>query len=374
MRGLRVLHVISNLGQGGAETVMVRLITETPDVEHRVAVLSSRYVHYKAHLEELGVEVHDLDLKRRSLPLAGLVRLHRIIKSFEPDVVQTWMYHADLLGGLAAKSARAPHICWGVRTVAPGKAVPASTRLISWICSLLSSRVPSRIISCSERARDTHIALGYDRAKFDVIPNGFRLSLFKPDSALRLRVRSELGLAADEFAVGMVARWHPYKDHANLVAAMKQVWQAHPEVRLVLAGIGLDASNQALAEMIDASSGRDRTILLGRREDVPGLMNALDLHVLSSSREGFPNAVAEAMACGTPCVCTDVGDAALIVGEIGIVVPPGDPGALAEAISKAIRQSGDRQGEQASAERIARMFSMERMVSSYLDSWTRTPA
>jgi glycosyltransferase involved in cell wall biosynthesis len=366
---VKVLHVTTSLGQGGAETVLFRLVGASPMIQHRVALLGDAYTHYVPYLRDLGVDVDKVGLDRGVTPLPGMMRLYQSIRQFSPDVVQTWMYHANLFGGLAARAAGVPRIFWGIRSHARSAAAPASTRIVSSLCGFLSSRVPTGIISCSERARTSHIAQGYEASKFLVIPNGYDLSTFRPDESLRRRFREELGLDRHDVVVGMVARWHTDKDHANLLAAMRIVWRTQPQVRLVLAGFDMVAENTALLQLVNSADGKHRTMLLGRRDDVAAVMNGLDLHVLSSSTEGFPNAIAEAMACGTPCVSTDVGDASLIIGETGLVAPSGNPGALASAIDSALRAFSIGRRNENCVNLIRDRFSMDRMAASYLDTW-----
>src|SRR5690606_12427384 len=132
----------------------------------------------------------------------------------------------------------------------------------------------------------------------------------------------------DAVVIGSVARWNPLKDHENLLAAFARSRQHDLRLRCVLIDFEMDASNGATAALLDRHALRESVILLGKRDDVPALMNGLDVHVLSSRAEGFPNVVAEAMATGVPCLVTDVGDAAMIVDDTGWVAPPRNPAAL----------------------------------------------
>ena len=178
--------------------------------------------------------------------------------------------------------------------------------------------------------------------------------------------------------LGSVARWDPQKDHANLLRALALLSQNGLDFRCVLAGPGIEPSNNALLQLISESNLADKVFLLGPRDDVPDIMNALDLHVLSSSYgEAFPNVVAEAMACGTPCVVTDVGDAAAIAGDTGWVAPPGNSRALAQSIDQALLAVlSPLQGKisSESRQRIAGRFGIEQMVASYRNIWSKCAA
>jgi glycosyltransferase involved in cell wall biosynthesis len=371
---VNVLHVITNLEDGGAQTVLLRLVTADRGDEHSVVSLMGEGI-FGPRLAAAGVPVRALAFPRGRVTAAGFARLIGAIRASRPDVVQTWMYHADLLGGLAARLAGARAVVWGIRYTDVDRAgVSRRTRLTARACAALSRVVPRRIISCSARAPRVHGALGYASDRIVIVPNGYDLGAFAPDPAARARVRGELGIGAAQPLLGMVARWDAHKDHATLIAALALLRDAGARDWLcVLVGRGMDAHNPDLTDLLARHGVGDRVLALGARDDVPAILNALDLHVLSSVGEGFPNVVAEAMACGTPVVATDSGDAALIVGETGWIVPPADPRALAGAIRSALGElapAGAREARAAACrERIARNFSLERMVAGYRAAW-----
>jgi len=288
------------------------------------------------------------------------------------------MYHADLLGGFLAFLAGCRNIVWGIHntTLVPG-ASRRSTILVARICARLSRIVPRRIICCAENAREVHATQGYDRARMEVVANGYDLAEFRPDPEARRQLRAELGIASDTAVIGFVARYDPMKDHATLLCALS-VLQARGQCPLcLLVGTEMDHTNAALVAKIAALDLGEQVRLLGRRSDIPVVMNALDLNVMSSIAEAFPNVLAEAMACATPCVSTDVGDAATILGATGRVVPTRDPEALADAIADLLteRDGPDWANRCASArQRVADHFSIERMVTNYRRIWFGTDA
>lgn len=371
---MNVLHVITNLDDGGAQTVLLRLVTADAHDRHGVISLTDEGV-VGARLAAAGVPVRTIGLPRGRLTAPGFAHLVRAIRRARPDVVQTWMYHADLLGGLAARIAGARTVVWGIRNTDLDRSrVSRQTRLTARACAAVSRIVPRGIVSCSERAAQAHAALGYPAERIVVVPNGYDLGAFAPDLEARRRVRAELAIGETQALFGMVARWDPHKDHANLIAALAQLEGADiPDWRCALVGRDMDARNPALCALLARHGIGPRVLALGVRDDVPAVMNALDLHLLSSVGEAFPNVVAEAMACGTPVVATDSGDAALIVGETGWIVPPGEPRALADAIRSALRElsvPGARTVRAAACrERIARNFGLERMVAGYRAAW-----
>lgn len=373
-RSLRVVHIISGLGQGGAETVLYRLLTApTQKHRHTVVSLTDKGV-FGDRLRNAGVDVVTLNMPAGRLSLQGLWRMYKLLKEESPDVVQTWMYHADLIGGVIARMAGIRAVAWGIRN--SGANLHTSSRMarvIAWVCARLSGWVPALILTCAEEAARQHQAWGYRAARMRVIPNGYDLTRWQPDAGARQRIRREWNLAPDTPVLGSVARWNPLKDHKNLLEAFALAVRRDDRLRCVLVGQDMTTDNPALMALVDTLKVRDKLIFLGRREDVPAIMNGLDIHVLSSKAEGFPNVVAEAMAAETACVVTRVGDAAYIVGEHGWVVEPSDPGALAEGMEQALQALGTPELQTRLTQgrlRVGRLFSLEAMVSAYDDAWS----
>lgn len=369
---MRILHVITSLNDGGAEAVLFRLVTHDPRDDHHVVSLTGDG-KYGPLLRERGIPVMALGMPRGRVTLRGLTRLWHAVRHCRPDVVQTWMYHADLLGGLAGWLAGVP-VVWGIRntTLEPGRSA-RTTIWVARLCGRLSRRVPVRIVACAEAAVRVHTGIGYAAERMIVIPNGYDLSRFQPDSSARQRLRREWGVPDGVPVIGMVARFDPYKDHANLIRALARVLVHGLEFRVVLVGNGVAWENRELALPLTAAGLSGRALLMGPQTDVPAIMAAVDIHVLSSSAEAFPNVLAEAMACGTPCVTTDVGDAVQIVGDTGWGVPPRDADALAAALQTALTAWHDRGAwrtrQQRCRERIAQQFGLQRMIEQYQAVW-----
>ena len=372
---LIIVNIITGLNDGGAEAVLYRLCRYDLANRHQVISLTCKG-KYGSMLEALGVSVITLDMSPgRPSPIA-FIRLVKALRQTNPDVVQTWMYHGDLFGGLAARVAGIQSVVWGVRhsNLEPGKS-KKTTIWIAKILAKLSWWLPTKIVVCAQRAMDSHEALGYDRNKMRFIPNGYNLEDFKP--GLDLDGKFKASLVSDPYIplIGMVSRFDPQKDHYNLIKALAILRERSLEFRCVLVGTGLDSSNAQVLEWIARHDLTDHVQLLGRRNDIPKIMNALDLHVLPSASEAFPNVVAEAMACGTPCVVTDVGDAAYIVGDTGWVVPACDPKELAAAIATALQEKFSycadwQQRCQNSRDRIQNNFDIQTMVKNYQQVWS----
>jgi len=367
-------HVITGLNDGGAEGVLYRLVSGDNRYKHLVISLMDEG-KYGPMMREAGTAVVCLYMPKGRLTLRGVFKLWQILRQNQPDVVQTWMYHADLIGGVAARLAGIKNVFWNIRHthLEPGKSGRA-TILVARICAWLSRFVPKKIVCCAEKALQVHAELGYAKKKMLVISNGFQLNVFKPDTFWSNRIRKELGLFNVPL-LGMVGRFNAQKNHECLLKSLSLLQEKGLAFKCLLVGSGVDENNQKLKDWLRIYSLEDKVILLGQRNDIPGIMNALDVHLLSSSfGEAFPNVLAEAMACGKPCVTTDVGDAALIVGDTGWVVAPNDYEALAESTHSALIEwqkdsKAWRGRQQACRQRVIDNFDLENMIISYHSAW-----
>lgn len=335
-RNLKIFHIITGLNDGGAEGVLSRMCLAEPN--RHVVISLMDMGKYGPILEQAGVKVYCLHLNPSKIDFKKIRDLYRLLNQLNPDIIQTWMYHADLLGGLTAKISGVPNIFWGIRhsNLSRGT-IKRSTYFIMKICAFLSYFVPKKIISCSRDAVISHQKQGYAKTKFELIQNGYDLTKFKP----YIDQNSKFNFThLDKPIIAMVARYDVQKDHKNLVQALSLLKKQNIDFHAVLVGTGMTEDNEALVELISDSLlclNKDVT-LFGRCNNIPALMNAIDLHVLSSLGEAFPNVLAEAMACGTPCVSTDVGDAKEIIDKFGWIVPAQDSVKLAEAIFIALTE------------------------------------
>ncbi len=365
---MKLVFIITATDVGGAETMLHRVLTRlSPEFKpHVISMAPVGKIGDK--LRARGIPVESLNMRRGVPNPIALVRLIRRLRDYKPDLVHTWMYHADLMGGVAARLAGVPALAWCIRNnnLAPDYNMSLTLAVVR-TSAFLSHRVPDRILCCSEAARNIHVAFGYAPEKMVVVPNGFDLAHFKPDPNARLSVRAELGLPLDMPLVGLIGRWDRQKNHEGFFAAVAAVHLRRPDVHFLLAGQGVDASNQTLRHILAANGLASVTHLLGLRDDIPRLMAALDVLASSSYGEAFPNVLGEAMASGVPCAVTDVGDSAYIVGDTGRVVSSEDMEGLAHAIESLLEMPAEASrmlGARARA-RITDKFEISDVVSRY---------
>lgn len=362
---VRVLHVITELGIGGAEQMLVKLLRTCDRRRFEVAVVV--LMPGGALIEDiraLGFEVWDLGMTRgRSDPRAFL-RMLGHLRRFRPQVLQAWLYHAELLSTLALLLLPdlRTRLFWNIRGSLLDPAQRSrGQRLICWLLARLSRR-PEAVIVNSQAGRDYHESLGYRPRRWLYLPNGFDTQRFTPDAGRRSAMRRELALPHDAFVIGHVARWDPLKDHPTMFEALARHFAECPDSVCIFVGLDMNADNPALdARFRPGGRFADRIRLLDQRRDVERLYAAFDLFVSSSWSEGFPNVIGEAMASALPVVATDAGESRALVDDCGRVVPVRDPGQLAAALTAMAAQNAEHRQDQgrSARHRIVEHFGLD---------------
>ncbi len=334
---MKIVHVITGLNQGGAEAMLEKLVLAgkrmNPEIEQMVINLGQPGV-VGSRLARAGIAVESLEM---GLSLQSIGRVFALARRFRSGgvmpVIQTWLWHADLIGGLCAHAAGNRKVVWNLRNSMPSHpATKRASRAVARLCARLSRRVPAAIVCNSVAALRAHVAIGYCGKKCVVIPNGFDLHSFVNSASWRGEMRTRWDAGPEDSLVGMVARIDPLKDHATFIRAAAGIALRLPRVRFVLVGEGV-TRNARIKALLAETNMAGRFILEERSEDVQKIMSALDVFCLASRSEGFPNVLGEAMACATPAVATDVGDVRRILGDDRLIAVPEDPASLANCIS-----------------------------------------
>jgi glycosyltransferase involved in cell wall biosynthesis len=364
----KVMHIIAGLDVGGAEGMLERLVRANSDAISDSVVVSLTSVGViGASLRGRGVRVHALGMTSLWSVPTVFFKLVGLIRGYRPQIVQTWMYHADLLGGVAARLSGCHSVVWGIRTTHLPDEGSRVTRQVRRLCARLSGWVPQRIVCAAEASRKVHVALGYDAGKMIVVPNGYDFERMTADPGARAALREAWGIPRSALVIGCLGRFNPAKDYATFVRAAGLVAAEEPNAHFLMVGRGLTESNQSLTSWIRDTGVAERFHCVGERLDVPEVLSCMDIFCLSSRTEGFPNVVAEAMAMGLACVVTNVGDAAFLLGDSGRIVPPESPVALATGLIELVRLGEEgRKGLGAGARaRVHSEFSIQRALERF---------
>lgn len=373
--------MIVGLGRGGAEKTLVKVCQRDPNNSHRVVSLTSQG-YYGPLLRQSGVPVRALRYSTGRL-LSLLLGLRKTVQEFQPDVIHGWMPHGMLFAFIASlfSTGERPAQIWGIRAVDYGQGKKSWSLRLLVLCLVPISRIARpNLVAVGTAAKESHAKLAIGRKPIQVIENGYSLDPAAPgmnEPLVRFRIKSSRRVKP--FTIGCVARFHPQKDHFNLIESLTILAARGYDFLAVLVGEGVTEENEALSLKIARSGLEGRVLLVGPTERPEDVYPLFDLHVLPSAfGEGFPNAVAESMAAGVPNVVTDVGDAGILVRGIGWVVPARDSGRLADAIEGAIVGGPHLLGEkgQKSREKIVAEFSessmLEKYFSLYLSSVEKT--
>ncbi len=370
---MKIVHIITGLGDGGAEHTLFKICKYENKNKHVVISLKSPGKYFSL-LNKLGIKVYCLNINLFSIHKFFI--LINLLTSLKPDVVQTWLVHADFIGGIAARLAGIKKIIWNVRysNFKIGKA-KFTTILIVKILAKLSHVIPQSIIINSKRAKKIFVIKGYNKKKLKFIPNGFDLSILKPLKYQKKKFKKKNKIRNHLPIIGNVARYDKKKDHVNLIKALSLVRMKNINFICTLVGSNIDKNNKVLVAEIKKLNLLKNVKLLGQNDNISQVMNGLDIFVQSSSYgEGFPNVVAESMACGTPCVVTNVGDASLIVDKTGWIVPPNNSIKLSKAIEKALNEIGTNNWKKRCHKgrlRIKNNFNIIKMLKLYNSVWSQ---
>jgi glycosyltransferase involved in cell wall biosynthesis len=359
----RISFLIRSLDYGGAERHLQTLARSLDKERFRVTVLC--FYPGGALEDELKasacVHLISLDKRGRWDLLRFSWRLVKQLRAIRPHVLHSFLVEPNLLSVFLKPLLPRTLLVWGVR------ASRVHFENYDWLPRLnfrlqcFLSRFADLIIFNSDAGRAFHLGEGFAADKALVIHNGIDTERFKPEAQTRRHLRAEFGIAPDTVLIGHVGRFDPMKDHPTFLRAAALICQQRDDVRFLLVGEGREDYARRLRGLAVELGISEKVIWLGARRDMTGIYNALDLFASSSYSEGFPNVIGEAMACGVPCVVTDTGDSALIVGEVGMAVAPRDPQALSAALISCMEKNFRELGAKARA-RILDNFSLKRMI------------
>jgi len=367
---MKVLHVITGLEVGGAESMLAKLLARMDrDRFDPVVVSLMSGGSNRETIEDLGIPVHDAGMKPGLPNPAVLWRLAGLARSLRPDLIQGWMYHGNLAAAWMKTWTPGPtQMIWNIRhSVDDIRREKPLTRTVIKLGARLDGAARTVLVN-SQASLDQHAGLGYDRGRLTLVPNGFDINRFRPDPRARHRIRLELEIPEDLPLVGMVARRHPMKGHGDFLRMALLVQRKLGMAHFLMAGRGVTTEDAELGGLALTEPLAGSVHLVGPRSDTPAIMAALDVLVVPSVfGEGFPNVLGEAMACGVPCVATAVGDSGAVIGDCGHLVPPGRPEALAGGVLDLLDRPEDARLELSvrCRHRIADHYDLEAIARRY---------
>ena len=357
-----VLLAIRSLDVGGAERQFLELVKGIDKDHFDVTVCTMYGGEMEEELEAVdGIDYIDLKKGGRYDLVGFALRYGRVLRRKRPRLIYSFLGEMNLFS-LWCKPADT-RLVWGFRASDMDLSrYDRVSRLLFGLQKRLCKKV-DKIICNSNACIDYHKSRGFAMERAVTIPNGIDTERFRPDLTLREKFRKEWGLQETDLAVGIVARLDPMKGYELFAGVAAKLMERYENLYFFAAGEGDEGIRKSCEELLGRESGR-RFIWQGGVKDVERLYNGLDIVVSSSIfGEGFSNTIAEAMACATPCVVTDVGDSAMIVGESGLVVPPADAQALERAIEEMMKAERKMAGEKARA-RIVSNFSLQSMIEA----------
>lgn len=365
---LHVAHVITGLVTGGAERMLSKVSLAMDSIGVESTVLAGLGGSMEHELRKAGTAAHVIWRKPSGLqdaPSFGAF-LRRCARG-EFDGFLGWMYHGNLLATILGGVCGRP-VVWSIRqSLSDEQQDKPLTRLAIRAGAVLSG-LPRAIIYNSHVAAAMHRARGYKSDTEVMIPNGFDPDAFFPDAPAAVSFRVRHALPMGDRVIGLVARNHPMKDFPTFVDMASRVWEQRKDVHFLLVGAGLVERHSNVQRLVAKTGCADRFLILDERADLREVYSVMDVFCLTSkSNEAFPNVLGEAMFCGVPCVTTDVGDAAAIVGEFGRVVRVGDAATLARNILSILDMDAGpyRALSQSVRERAVRLYSLDRVAEQY---------
>jgi len=328
---LKIVYIIVSLETGGAQSMLIRLLKCIDKDRFDVIVISLTDTgELGQSVIDLGVPLITIGMTKNLFNIFALIRLYGAIRKTCPDVVHTWMYHSDLIGGLLARLLCVPRIVWGVRSADFFSSdTSLSTKLIVKVCAWLSTKVPHAIVYNSRKGLDHHNSLGYTKNNSHVIYNCVDTDRFKPQSSCYINLRRELNVADNRKIIGIVARYDYLKNHTGFIEMAKFVNDYDKDCDFLMIGANIK-NNKPLISLVRDRNILDNFHLWDSVPDIENIIGGLDAVIITSSSEAFPNVLIESMACGVPCFSTDVGDVRQVIYDKDWVVPIGDMKKLAD--------------------------------------------
>ena len=363
---MSILHIITSTDVGGSERMLQKLILNSRNKGNH-SILSLKPIGaIGQELIDAGVNVYSLDINKLHSILHSWKMISKIIRIEKVELIQTWLYHADLFGSVIGLFFRLP-VVWNIRQTKFDNNDPIVTKIIMKLCAVLSYFIPVKIICAANASALQHKKYGYKYLKMHVISNGFldNIGMVPPQAILELK--EKLKLSQSDLVIGAVGRYHPIKDYDTFLNASKDLAIIYPQAKFLLVGRDLDYNNIELCNKIRSLNIQDKVILVGEQIDINPYLLSMDAFCLTSISEGFPNVLAEAMIMAIPSFSTKCGDAQIILNDSNFLVEIGDYKTLAASLIKFFNLNNDDRAEIGKQQRaiVLKNYSIAKIVDQY---------
>lgn len=327
----KLIFIAPDINSGGAENILFN-VAKTFNKKDIVLISLTDIGFYGSKLKNCGYELYALEMKKNIFAIFKFLYLIIIIYKYKPLIVHTWLYRANLFGGVAAKIAGVKKIYWTIHH--DFEYSNFLMMLEMKILILFSYFIPKKIIFGSDISKNNHILNGYSKDKSTIINNGVSTKIFKPNIKFRIDFRKALGIEEDCLLLGNIARYHPLKDHETLFRALQIVKNKGLKFKCILIGSGFTNKIKKIKERINYYELSQNLIIYGQTFKINEIINAFDINILTSKKECSPISLLESMSTGVPCISTNVGDASKLIMDAGWTVQISDFKSLAKLIKK----------------------------------------
>jgi len=379
---MKIIHIINSLNKGGAEGNLYRLTKfQKKKYKKKIDIIIITLINngfYEVDLKKKGIKIFSLDIKKENNffdYFKKILKFRKFIKKQKPDIIQSWMYHSNFLT-IFVQRVFHHKIFWNIRhTILDTKMSKKTTILVSKICALFSGYVPKKIIYCSEKSIKFHENQHfYSKHKTTLIDNGYSNNIYFPSSYHRQNFRKKNKIKKSDIILGFAGRYTKEKNINSLLFAFSKIIKEYDNVYLYMVGKNINNLNNDLTRYINDFRIKDKVFLLNEQKNLLKFYNGIDLLLLTSHSESFPNVVAEAMLCSTPVLSSDVGSSKKIIGDCGFIMNKNNNITILNNLKKLIvffqyRKKEWKNLKKKSQIRIKKNFSIEKMANQYLENW-----
>ena len=359
----KLIFIAPDINSGGAENILFN-VAKTLNKKDIILISLTDSGFYGSKLKNYGYEFYALKMKKNIFAIFKFIYLIILIYKYKPLIVHTWLYRANLFGGVAAKIAGVNKIYWTIHH--DFEYSNFLMMLEMKILILLSYFIPKKIIFGSDISKKNHILNGFSKYKSTIINNGVSTKIFKPNKKFRIDFRKALSIDEDCLVLGNIARYHPLKDHETLFRALQIVKNKGLRFKCILIGSGFTNKIKKIKERINYYELNQNLIIYGQTFKINEIINAFDINILTSKKECSPISLLESMSTGVPCISTNVGDASQLIMDSGWTVQISDFKSLAELIQKIyIDKNIIKIKSKKARKRVEMFYRLEIMIEKY---------